>query len=289
MWLYLYRMLNIGQAYFHTKNQLIAVYNEREAAAIAHDVLEEITGLNRMDRLMQKDQLLSEKQNHQLNEMVTDLKRGKPLQYVLGYGWFMGRKYLVSSAVLIPRPETEELVDWIIQDASKTSIINLLDVGTGSGCIPVSLQLALPQAKIVSVDVSGDALEIARKNGGDLNIDFRNIDFLDEGRWPPLGNYQVIVSNPPYIPEAEKEQLHINVRNFEPSLALFVPDNDPFLFYKALAKFGGTHLQPGGAIYCELESSLGERCVEIFKTYGYGKVELRKDMHGNFRMLKAVK
>lgn len=265
------------------------VYDAGEASAIAHDVLEHITGLNRLQRLGDKHITLSEQQQSQYDEMKERLLTGEPLQYITGVQWFLGRPFSVNKSVLIPRPETEELVEWIIAEWKSKQAVRILDVGTGSGCIPISLKLQMPKAEIISCDISKEALKTATTNVTTLNaaVSLLNLDFLKQDNWPQLETFDIVVSNPPYIPEAEKETLDKNVREFEPSTALFVPNNDALLFYKALAAFGKTNLKHGGAIYCELHRDYARDCQLMFETLGYN-VTLRTDMHGNERMLKTV-
>lgn len=282
-------MLNYNDAFYSLLHALKNVYDEHEAAAIAHEVLEHLTGMNKMQRLMYKDELLTQAQSTRYEEMKADLLKARPLQYVLGHGYFMGKKFKVNEHVLIPRPETEELVELIIKENKEKPNITILDIGTGSGCIPISLKAALPQANITACDVSTEALSVATANALALNaeIDFMCIDFLDSKQRAELPPYDIIVSNPPYIPETEKENLHANVREHEPHLALFAPGSDPLIFYKAIAEFGKTHLSKGGNIYCELHADHAEQTGDWFRQSGYGKVEVIRDMHGNLRMLKA--
>lgn len=283
-------MFTYSTAFADLSTALQSVYDAREANAIAHHVLEHITGAARLERLTDKHKALSEAQSIEYARLKILLQQGTPLQYVLGKEWFMGRQFIVNDDVLIPRPETEELVQWIIEDYKNTEVA-ILDIGTGSGCIPISLQLALPQSAVSAIDVSNGALKVARQNASLLNanVDFRQADFLDKSQWAALGTYDVIVSNPPYIPETERNTLHANVRDYEPGLALFVPGNDALLFYRNIAEFGLTNLNKDGVIYCELHVDYAQDTQLMFATMGYTHTELRKDMHGNQRMLKAQK
>jgi release factor glutamine methyltransferase len=279
-------MLTIGTAFYDLKAALHLLYDEREAAAIAHEVMEHITGLNRLERLTRKEQKLSGPQSESFAQLKTVLLKGVPLQYVFGVAHFLGRPFKVSPAVLIPRPETEELVQWII-DAEHPQ--KMLDIGTGSGCIAISLKLALPGCEVSAIDVSPEALEVAGQNAKalDARIDFIEADFLIQGAWAQLSVYDVIVSNPPYIPESERQTLHTNVRDHEPAAALFVAGNDALLFYEAIAAFGKTHLASEGTIYCELHRDYAAQTAALFRNSGYTNVTLRRDMHGNPRMLQA--
>ncbi len=281
-------MLSYGEAFYQLKSELQSLYDAQEATAVAHELLYSITGLEKMDRLMRKDEPLTEAQQKLYDTCKADLLKGKPLQYVTGTAWFMGKEFKVNEHVLIPRPETEELVDWIIKDHKVKQDISILDIGTGSGCIPISLQLALPGATTLSCDISEEAIEVAKENARKLEADisFIKTDFLNQKMWYNFEQYDVIVSNPPYIPQKEYKNMHTNVRDFEPSLALFVPDDDALLFYRNIAEFGKTNMKPDGVIYCELHKDHAEKTEQMFREKGY-KTELRKDMHGNERMIKA--
>lgn len=282
-------MFNYSQAYYQLVGKLQPLYDVQEAQAIAHEVMHEITGQDKLQRLMDKDKLLTEEQEIRYGQMEAELIAGRPLQYVLGYAWFMGKRYKVNEQVLIPRPETEELVAWIIDDAGSVNTqLNILDIGTGSGCIPIALKQALSAAAVTSCDISKGALAVAKENAANMNagMEFIQTDFLDDTQWQLLGMYDVIVSNPPYIPIAEKDGLHANVRAYEPATALFVAD-DALVFYKAIASFGRQHLNSSGSIYCELHRDYAVATKALFEEQGYA-VELRKDMHGNWRMLKAI-
>lgn len=284
-------MLTIGQAFYDLKTRLSILYDDREAAAISHDMLHYITGLDKMQRLTKKDDRFTDEQLQQYNQAKAALVKGRPLQYVTGKAWFLGRVFMVNEAVLIPRPETEELVEWVLEDYRAEQTKQILDVGTGSGCIAISLKLIMPQAEVTAFDISARALELAATNARSLKADvqFQQIDFLDSIQREMVGGFDIIVSNPPYIPEHEKERLHTNVRDNEPGIALFVPSDDALLFYKAIADFGKTHLKAGGNIYCELDADHAMETKDLFEQEGYINVEVRADIHRNQRMLKAGK
>ncbi len=281
-------MRTIGAAYYDLRSALTALYDEGEAAAIAHGALEHVTSLTGLQRLSQKYLLLSEAQYEAYAGAKAALLGGQPLQYVTGKAFFLGRRFLVSPAVLIPRPETEELVEWIISTARPKSI---LDIGTGSGCIAVSLKLALPDCEVTVIDVSPEALAIARQNAQQLGAEVaaQQLDFLNAQSRDALPKFDVIVSNPPYIPLTEADSLHRNVRDHEPATALFVPGADPLLFYREIAAFGRTHLADGGAIFCELHRDYAVQTAELFCSHGYFSATLREDIHGAPRMLRAAK
>ena len=292
-------MLNYNQAFYQLKEKLQPVYDANESAAIAHIFLEHLTGLNKSGRLLKKDTLFTERQQLQYDEKSKELVKGKPVQYIINSAWFMGREFLVNEGVLIPRPETEELVQWIVNDHKESEKLRVLDIGAGSGCIGLSLTRLLQGAIVTCADISKEAIEVLKTNiewvltpeekkkGAD-NITVKTLDFLnEEKRNKQLGRYDIIVSNPPYIPKKDKLQMHRNVKDYEPEIALFVPDNDPLVFYKAIAQFGNEHLRSNGYIYCELDANHAEDCKTLFEKSGYQNVEIRKDMHDNWRMLKA--
>ncbi len=279
-------MLQIGAAFYELRTSMLALYDEGEASAIAHEVLHHITGLGRLERLQIQHQELSSAQEIEFLRIKNLLLDTVPMQYALGAAHFMGRRFKVSSAVLIPRPETEELVQWILAETSSRSI---LDIGTGSGCIAVSLALALPDCAVTALDISEEALSIAKENAEQLSatVHFQKCNFLEKKTRELLGRFDVIASNPPYIPEQERERLHPNVREHEPATALFVPSEDSLLFYRAIADFGKQHLSVEGSIYCELHRDFAEATATLFRQEGYRDVRLREDMQGNPRMLRA--
>ena len=280
-------MLTINNSFYELKNALAPLYGEREAVAIAHELISHITGLSKIDRLMYKDQLLTPEQDHKFESSKQALLTGKPLQYVTGSAWFMGQEHFVNEHVLIPRPETEELVMWVITDQPQAP--QIIDIGTGSGCIPIALRLNLPDATVTAIDISEEALTVARHNARTIGADvaFGQCDILSIEERDRLGIFDIIVSNPPYIPVKEQANMHSNVKDFEPWLALFVPDDDALLFYRAIAAFGQQHLADNGAIYCELEQNYAAATKELFINAGYSQTEIKQDMHGNWRMLKA--
>ncbi len=284
--------MTIQLAYQQLVAQLYDIYDTREAANIANLVIEHVTGQPKIERLLYRDLPVTEAQQTRLQEITHQLLNHRPIQYALSEAWFMEQKFAVNENVLIPRPETEELVQWIINDCKKEEKkdLSLLDVGTGSGCIAISLKNKLPTATVTALDISTEALQVARMNSIQLNalVDFLPLNFLDMNAWKQLGKYDVVVSNPPYILQKEQETMRDNVTKYEPPLALFVPNDDGLLFYRALAKFGNTHLNAGGSMYVEINEKLGEEVVVLFRNEGYGMVTLRKDMQGKHRMVKAT-
>lgn len=284
--------MTLNEAFYTLKKELSILYPGQEATAIAHEVMENITLLSKIDRLMSKDLLLSSTQQNEWEFILDELLQSKPLQYVLGKCYFMGKEFFVDEQVLIPRPETEELVIWILNDwAGNKENKCILDIGTGSGCIPISLKAEWPEAQINACDVSLGALNIAQKNARNLgqDINFFEQNILDKSLWHHLPQYDIIVSNPPYIPINEKATMDANVTEHEPHLALFVADTDRFLFYRTIAQLGKTKLKKGGAIYCEIHRDFPEETKAVFEAEGYTNIELRKDMHDNWRMIKVMR
>ncbi len=281
-------MLTYGQAFYDLKNALQPLYDEGEAVAIAHAIMEHITGADKLERLTEKNTPFTDEQQQQYDSIKGQLLHAAPVQYIVGKTWFMGREFMVNDSVLIPRPETEELVTWIVTD-NKGKSPSIIDIGTGSGCIAVSLKLDLPGSQVTACDVSSGALLVARMNASHLNahLEVKHVNFLDEEQVSTLGKYDIIASNPPYIPDSEKHTIHANVLNHEPHVALFVPTEDALLFYRIIADFGNTHLNDGGIIYCELDRDYAMQTKDLFEAKGYTDVEIRKDMAGNTRMLKA--
>ena len=279
--------MTIELAYRQILADLIKMYEERESAAIANWVMDHVTGKSRIDRMLVKNEELSILQLEQLQTIQQQLSIHRPIQYVLGEAWFCGMKFTVNEHTLIPRPETEELVEWIWKENPATD--NLLDIGTGSGCIPIALYKKFPNTKIISIDISQEALNIARQNADSLNaiIQLVPMDFLQEDHWDSLPQFDIIVSNPPYIRLAEKENMNRNVLDFEPGLALFVPDEDPLLFYRKIAAFARNHLSRKGAVYLEINEALGKEVCALYETEGY-TVVLKKDVAGRDRMVKAI-
>ena len=222
-----------------------------------------------------------------LDEAIAELAGGRPVQYVVGSTEFFGRRFAVREGVLIPRPETEELAAWIVADEGRAC--RLLDIGTGSGCIAATLALELPRAEIFAADISEAAIAVAAENCRTLgaNVVFRRADALADlpERFPE--RFDVLVSNPPYVPAGDRASMHPNVRDYEPSEALFVPDDDPLLFYRAIAQAGRRMLVPGGRLYFEIYHTAAAALERLLAENGYGAIRLREDMNGNPRMLCA--
>ncbi|AEW00827.1 protein-(glutamine-N5) methyltransferase, release factor-specific [Niastella koreensis] len=277
---------------------LTELYDDREAANIADWVMEHVTGLRKIDRIIHKQSPLAPEKVNLLQEYTRQLLTHKPVQYVLHEAWFCGMPFYVDENVLIPRPETEELVEWVSAIGNRHSVdgkrqtaetLRILDVGTGSGCIPVSLKKKLPQAEVYACDVSEGALAVAARNAAaqETPVNFIKIDFLDAGSWSLLPEVDIIVSNPPYIPQSDKNTMFQNVLAHEPHLALFVPDNDALVFYDAIARFAQSNLVSQGCVFVEIHEELGQKTKELFEGKGF-YAEVKKDFQGKDRMVKAV-
>jgi release factor glutamine methyltransferase len=255
-------------------------------------IFETVAKVKRSDLIKNPEQVVESKIILQLNSCLNDLMQHKPIQYVLGEAWFFKMKFKVNDQVLIPRPETEELVQLVIDDCNykkytpeSGEILSILDIGTGSGCIATALKNNLSNTLIHAIDISTGALEIAKENA--LNhkaeINFIEIDFLNENTWEQLPNIDIIVSNPPYIPHEEKKILDKNVTQYEPHQALFVRDSSPFIFYEKIAAFGKKHLLANGKIFVEFHEEFAKQTAAIFEV-DY-RVEIKKDIFGKDRML----
>jgi release factor glutamine methyltransferase len=220
---------------------------------------------------------------------VKDLLKKRPVQYVLGKTEFYGLPFIVNSKVLIPRPETEELVALVIDEVKPENNLRILDIGTGSGCIAIALKENFPKAQIIAIDVSSFALEVARENAkrNSVEIDFRVCDFLNKDSWNTLGIFDVVISNPPYVRHLEKVQMKSNVLDYEPEIALFVENGNPLLFYAQIAEFGKKHLHKDGRIFCEINQYLHKETVNLFEQYTYKDVQVLKDIFGNFRIVSC--
>ena len=262
-------------------------YPDTEALALAKMLLVEVFGFSTLELYGGKDKEISGKHRDVLDEMIRRLKKNEPIQYIIGIETFGGLTFEVNQNVLIPRPETRELVEWIAEDCQLEDPCKILDIGTGSGCIAISLAKLLEQVEVEAWDVSEGALQVARRNAERNQVDvlFRKMDVL--GDVPEGMLYDVIVSNPPYIAEKEKSQMEHNVLDWEPSIALFVPDEDPLLFYRRIAQLGGSMLKKGGSLYYEINQAYGQETMGMLASMGYQSIELRKDVWGNDRMVKA--
>lgn len=279
-------MMNKIVAYIRSRLQ--PYYTAEEVSALSRIVCCDLLGQAPTDYYLGKDIALSPKKEQELEDILQRLSRFEPLQYIEGRTLFLGREFWVAPGVLIPRPETEELVELMLKEIPADA--RILDVGTGSGCIAISLAKELPDALVTAWDVSPEALSVARANARKLQADVRFVECdvlacqVDE-----VGLYDVIVSNPPYVTEAEKADMEPNVLQWEPSLALFVPDDDPLRFYRRIAVLGRDMLADGGRLYFEINRAYGREMVEMLRTMGYVRVRVEKDLSQNDRFVIAEK
>ena len=278
---------------------LSSLYDEKEVESFFYLTLEKLHQKKRIDLALQPDLSMDETQLSQWETVLTELKIYKPIQYILGETEFYGLPFLVNENVLIPRPETEELVELILVESRKSKVesLKILDIGTGSGCIPISLKKNLPSAEVFAIDVSPKALEVAQKNAeiNRVEVNFIQTDILqvNDLKNLPTSNLQlpasfdIIVSNPPYVRNLEKAEINPNVLEFEPHLALFVEDNDALLFYRKITELAKSHLAENGKLYFEINQYLGKETVALVESYGFKNVQLIKDIYGNDRMILA--
>lgn len=265
---------------------LSTTYEGHELTAIIRTICCDMLGISSTAYYLKEKVTLTTEQGTLLQGIIGRLQKGEPLQYIEGKAPFCGMEFAVNSSVLIPRPETAELVDWIVCEHA-TQQPRILDLGTGSGCIAIALSKQLPQATIEACDISAEALTVAKENArmNEAPVSFFTHDMLDLST-PLPHSYDILVSNPPYIRQSEAADMSIQVTEWEPHTALFVPDDDALRFYRAIAELGQTEaLRPGGHIYVEINQALGKETVALFEAYGYQDVELRKDIYGNERMI----
>lgn len=264
------------------------LYGNGEARAVTDYVLDVCFGLSKADIMCGAVEEMTAEKAAELNKIFGRLMEGEPVQYVLGRAEFCGRWFSVRPGVLIPRPETEELCAWITADSKASASPKVLDIGTGSGCIAITLQLDMPESKVTAWDISADALDVARENAQRLgaNVNFVKQDALNA---KPEGEWDVIVSNPPYICEKEKKDMAVNVLEHEPHTALFVPDADPLLFYRAITRLAVQTLSKGGRLYFEINPIYADDTCRMMQAEGMTAVELRSDMYGKQRMAKGIK
>ena len=278
-------------------DELIEIHGQDEVESFFFILTEYFHDLKRIDLALNPNFEVSEEGFQKWQSIISELKTEKPIQYIIGETWFYDSKFYVNEHTLIPRPETEELVDWILSNQQINKLTNqprILDIGTGTGCIPISLKKNIPKAEVFAIDVSEKALDMAKKNA-DLNkvdVHFLKANILEVEN---LLNFDfrlstkldIIVSNPPYVRNLEKQEIKKNVLEYEPHLALFVEDNDALLFYRKIAQLAKESLTESGQLFFEINQYLGKETVELLEQLGFKNIELRKDIYGNDRMIKC--
>ena len=272
------------------QSELSSLFDVMEIDSFYYLILEKLHELKRLDLALNPSLSMSSADEKKWELILSDLKLQKPIQYILGETEFYGVKLKVNEHTLIPRPETEELVDWILKDLKSDAAKNkILDIGTGSGCIPISIKTNNPLLEVHALDVSEDALQVAKSNAqlNEVDIHFLHQNILETISFPE--SYDVIVSNPPYVRNLEKAEMAKNVLDFEPALALFVFDENPLLFYEKIATLAWENLNSNGFLYFEINQYLGQEMIDLLSNKGFKSIELRKDIYGNDRMMKAVK
>jgi len=276
-------MQKVSNILSYFKKELSAVADEREISSWYYISMEYLLVYNRSDCIINSNQVLNKSQVSNIKQIVAELKTHKPIQFIIGRTEFYGLKIKVNEHTLIPRPETEQLVDWIL----KENFVTALDIGTGSGCIPITLA-KYSEAKVLAIDVSEDALLIAEENAknNEVKIDFIHQDILQTNS---LQKVDLIVSNPPYVLESEKEKMQENVLDYEPELALFVEDKNPLIFYKKIASLAIDYLNENGKLFFEINAKFGKEIIKMLADIGFVNIELKKDMNDKDRMIKAIK
>jgi len=273
------------RTYFIEK--LTPLYDVMEAESFFNIALNELKGWKRVDVVLNPTAELSGEEIEQWNAVLHELELQKPIQYIFGHTHFYGLEFEVNQNTLIPRPETEELVEWIIHENKSRGQVKILDIGTGSGCIAIALAKNLPDAQVFAIDVSADALAVAKRNAvtNTVNVNFIEKDILAAEKLQE--HFDIIVSNPPYVRNLEKAEIKQNVLDYEPHLALFVEDTDALIFYRKIALLAKANLPQNGKLYFEINQYLGPETVQMLENFGFTNVVLRQDMYGNNRMVSA--
>ncbi|MDU8887317.1 peptide chain release factor N(5)-glutamine methyltransferase [Yeosuana sp. MJ-SS3] len=281
------------QQKFH--NHLDTIYGEKEVDSFFYLLTNYYLSLNRLSLVLEPKYKLDKKTHHKFNEALTRLKQQEPIQYIIGEAEFFGLKFKVNEHTLIPRPETEELVEWTISSVASSAVeksLKILDIGTGTGCIVISLAKNLPNAKVYALDVSKEALKIAKKNAelNNTNIEFIEADILSicDSVLNVESKFDIIVSNPPYVRFSEKQHMKPNVLGYEPELALYVYDDNPLQFYRAITEFAVNNLNNKGKLFFEINQYLGNQIKQLLSDYEFSDIELKKDIFGKDRMVKCV-
>jgi release factor glutamine methyltransferase len=284
-------MVPISKVIKSFKDGLKDIYPLHEITAIIEVVLDHYLSFSKTDIILKSDHELSEFQYNTLISILERLIKHEPIQYILGETYFYNLKFIVKPGVLIPRQETEELTDWIIKENKDNKELKILDIGTGSGCIAVTLAANIINSKVTAFDISSIALEIAKNNAeiNSVNVQFKKFDILNSSNASNKELFNIIVSNPPYVLEKEKNLMQKNVLDYEPSIALFVENDNPLLFYKAITEYSVNHLINGGKLYFEINEAYGYQVEELLQQNRFDKIELKKDINGKFRMISGTK
>ena len=282
--------MTIKDLHQYSLSNLTGQYPEKEAKNLTYMALSNIFNFSRYQIHLNFDKTVDVDQYAKIKNIVDELKQYKPIQYIFKETEFYNCRLNVSEDVLIPRPETEELVNWIIQD-QKNEKIEILDIGTGSGCIAIALAKNLSSSKVTAIDISPNAIEIAKSNAiaNNVEIKFREVDLFNIQKELLVSKFDIIVSNPPYVRECEKMMMQSNVLNWEPEISLFVPDDNPLLFYNTIIPFAATSLKNKGLIYLEINENYPEEVKEVLLNHDFSSIEIRIDFSGKFRMIKASK
>ncbi|WP_159521630.1 peptide chain release factor N(5)-glutamine methyltransferase [Sunxiuqinia indica] len=272
----------------YIRKELAETYPKEEVEGFIRIILQHLKGYNLTDLVTKQDEALTSEEIEKIHTIVDRLKQSEPIQYILGEADFYDLTFKVNRKVLIPRPETEELVRWILR-RQKDGMFRVLDIGTGSGCIPISLKRHYPKANVLACDISADALHVAKENAArhQAEIAFFHLDILDPQLPETFEKIDVLVSNPPYVTESEKQQMQNNVLQYEPETALFVPDGQALMFYKAIAVFAKKHLATNGKLFLEINEAFGRKTKSLLKENGFSNVQLKKDINGKDRMIFA--
>ncbi len=283
------KISTLNDALIYIKTELNNIYDKFEIQSFANIIFQHLLNFSKIDILLKTDTKLTEKTKIQIIKIVEELKNNKPIQYIIGETEFYELKLIVSPEVLIPRPETEELVKWIIDDATSKQNINILDIGTGSGCIAIALAKNLTKAKVSAIEKYKGALDIATQNAelNNVNINFINADILNCKNINITTKFDVIVSNPPYVRELEKQFMNKNVLDYEPHSALFVYDNNALIFYDAIADFAIKHMKKTGKLYFEINEYLPTQLTDLLQKKGFVNVIVKKDINDKNRMVRA--
>jgi release factor glutamine methyltransferase len=297
---------SLRQLFDTVANQLQGIYPSGELKSLQRIIFQSQLGIPPHRVHTDPSMAVSPNDAQRILEMAGQLRQHKPIQYILGETEFYGMVFRVNPDVLIPRPETEELVDWVVrtvqaelrtagrrieaEPANASKSLSILDIGTGSGCIAICMAARLGQSVVTAIDISGRALEVARENAkhNGVDVNFYCADILDYSQPIPHQPFDVVVSNPPYVRNSERLLMMPNVLEYEPHLALFVDDSDPLRFYKAIAQRAPAMLKTGGRVFCEINEALGDETKRLFERFGFARVELRKDLNGKDRMITAT-